>query len=273
MSLKETGGPTAFRIVSRAWLGAVSAEGIKFWSLVSNRALAAVAAVFVPLNALLLSVSLRQRATDSNPAMHIASVEPRAYLDSVLWLQLLIAVIAVLLATNESGGRLGVSFLATPARIPVLAAKLVVIATLAFATGVIGALAGQLMPLFLLNKSGVRYDFSWSGGVLTALGAGLYLAGIGIVSLGIAVLVRNVVTAVLAPLALFTVIPSVIAWTGGEVGAHISGYFPTIAGRTAISALANPADLNGAGGFAVLGIWALIAAVAAALAYRYRDAG
>lgn len=253
-------------------LGALAGEWIKFWTLRSNRVLAAIALLFVPLNGVLLAVSLRQRAEDPDTSFLIPSVEPAAFVDSVLWVQLLISVIAVLFATSENGGFLGVSFLATPKRVPVALAKAAVIASVVFVIGTVGALVGLLLPSVMLTGTEVTYHAPVGDVVGLALGSGAYLAGVALVAYGIAVLVRNIVIAVLAPIALFTIVPAVLEWVGGDTIATLAGYFPSVAGRTAISAMVNPAGLDAETGLLVLGGWAVIAVVGAALVYRHRDA-
>lgn len=260
-------------IAKKTSLGVVRAEWVKFWSLTSNRVLILIAVLFVPLNSLLLSTSLRQRAADTDASMLIPAVDSLAFLDSVLWLQLLVSVIAALAATSENGGRLGASFLAIPARFPVLLGKLAVVGAVSFLIGMIGALAGQALPLTLLAGSGVDYGFESGEALAVSNKAGVYLLLISVISLGAAVLLRNLVLALLTPLAMFTIVPSVLAWTAGAAGEWISGLFPTIAGRTAISPLKNPAGLDAGSGFAVMAGWALALTVGAVLAYRYRDAG
>lgn len=267
---KESAGMTD--IASKPVWGTARAEWIKFWSLRSNRVLTYFAVLFVPLNALLLTVSLRQRAEDPDVTNLIPSVDAVAFLDSVLWLQLLIAVLAVLLAAMENGGRLGVSFLAVPRRVPVLLSKMLVIGAVAFLVGSIGSVMGQSMPILLLADSGVRYEPAIGEVIAASAASGLYLTGIAIISLCVAILVRNLVIALLAPIALFTIVPSVLAFVGGEWGSVASGYFPTVAGRTAFSAFTNPAGLDAAVGFLVLGAWVLAGAIGAAAVYRFRDA-
>lgn len=64
------------------------------------------------------------RLTDPRFAGQLIQARPMQFVDSVLWAQVLIAVIAVLAATGEYGsGQIKLSLLATPTRLPVLAAK------------------------------------------------------------------------------------------------------------------------------------------------------
>ncbi len=249
----------------------IRAEWIKFQTLRSNRVLLIIAALFVPLNSLLLSISLRQRASDPDPAMRIPSVSNLAFLDSVLWLQLLIAVVAVLAASSEFHGKLGTSFLAVPTRVPVLASKMLVLAFVAFAIGTVGALIGQLLPYALLPAD-VAYVAESTDIVRASLASGVYLGLLAAISLGIAVLVGNLVIALLLPLATYTIVPSLIGWLGGDVGARVAGVFPTIAGRTAISPMENSAGLDGGSGLLVMAVWAVAVLVGAAARYRFADA-
>ena len=257
---------------TRPFGSSIRAESIKFWSLRSNRILVALAIVFVPLNAVLLSISLGQRAESPDPRMRISSVDAVAYLDSVLWLQLLIAVIAVLATTSEGGGRIGASFLAVATRLPILGAKVVVMGLVSFGIGVVGATAGQLLPHLLLSGTGVTYAADQADILRGVISSGVYLGLIAVISLAVAVIAENLIVALLVPLALYTIVPSLIASFGGEIGSRISGYFPTIAGRTALSAAENPGGLDGTTGFLVMVAWAAVAVVGAGLRYRFTDA-
>lgn len=262
---------TVADITRRGW-GTLIAEWVKFGSLLSNRVMTAIALLFVPLNSILLTVSLRQRAEDPDPGFLIPEVGPFAFLDSVLWLQLLVSVLAVLVATGEHRGHLGLSILAVPTRVPVAIAKAAMVALVAFAVGVVGAVAGLLLPLLTLADSMVSYAVDGAETAVLALSSGVYLAGIACVSFGFAVLVRHLVVAVLAPIAFLTIVPAVLEWAGGEVVATVTGFLPSVAGRTAISAMVNPAGLDAVIGLATLGAWSIVAVAAAAVAYRWRDA-
>jgi hypothetical protein len=262
----------AVQFSTRPFGSSFRAEWIKFWTLVSNRILVSIAVLFVPLNALLLSTSLRQRAEDPDPAVHIASVGRLTFLDSVLWLQLLIAVIAVLAASSENGGKIGMSFLAIPTRLPVLGAKAIVVTLMSFAVGAVGAVGGQLLPYALLSGVDVTYVADGADIVWMSLASGLYLGLIAAISLGIMILVKNLVVGLLLPLALFTIVPSLIGSVGGEGGSQISGFFPTVAGRTAISAMENPAGLDSTAGFLIMVAWAVVVLIGAGLRYRFADA-
>jgi hypothetical protein len=261
----------AVRRTTRPFGSSVRAESIKFWSLRSNRILVALAILFVPLNAVLLSISLGQRAESPDPRMHISSVDAVAYLDSVLWLQLLIAVIAVLAATSESGGRIGASFLAVPTRLPILGAKVIVVGLVSFGIGIVGAAAGLLLPHLLLSGTGVAYAADPADVLRGTISSGAYLGLIAAISLAVAIVAGNLIVALLAPLALYTIVPSLVASVGGELGSRISGYFPTIAGRTALSAAENPGALDSTTGFLVMVAWAVFAVVGAGLRYRFAD--
>jgi len=211
---------------TRPFGSSIRAESIKFWSLRSNRILVALAILFVPLNAVLLSVSLGQRAESPDPRMRISSVDPVAYLDSVLWLQLLIAVIAVLAVTSESGGRIGASFLAVPTRLPILGAKVIVVGLVSFGIGVVGAAAGQLLPHLLLSGTGVAFAADPADMLRGAISSGAYLGLIAAISLAVAVVAGNLIVALLVPLALYTIVPSVIASFGESSGAGSPGTSP-----------------------------------------------
>lgn len=254
-------------------LAILRSEWVKFWTLSSNKVLVGIGFLWIPLNSLLTTLALLQRAADPDTRKRIAAVDLYTFLDPVLWLQLLIAVIAVLVATNEYGtGQITGTLLATPTRVPVPIAKSLVIAVVAFVVGAVGTLAGMLVPLATLRDSGVSYTPAIGEVIGFSAASGAYLAGIGVVAFSIGVLVKNVVVAMLLPLAVFTIMPSLLESVGNEALSTVVGFFPTIAGRVAISSFANPADLNGVSGLLVLAGWGIAGVTGAAVAYRLRDA-
>lgn len=177
------------------------------------------------------------------------------------------------MATREYGsGQIKPTLLATPTRFPVPVAQAIIVMVIAFLIGVVGSIVGMLVPLPFLPTADVTYAPEALKLLMLAVASGAYLAGIAAVAFSIGVLVRNVVVAILVPLAFFTVIPGLMETTGNSTWATVSGFLPTIAGRMVISTFGSPAGLDAGMGLLALGAWALIGVASAGLAYRYRDA-
>jgi ABC-2 type transport system permease protein len=86
-----------------ALMGAVASETVKLTTLRSNWILVAVALVMIVGSGVLQGLALVSRLTDPRFAGQLIEARPMQFIDSVLWAQVLIAVVAVLAATGEFG--------------------------------------------------------------------------------------------------------------------------------------------------------------------------
>ncbi|AOX46454.1 ABC transporter permease subunit [Microbacterium sp. BH-3-3-3] len=256
-----------------ALVGAVASETVKLTTLRSNWILAAVAFVMVVGSGVLQGLALVSRLTDPRFAGQLIEARPMQFVDSVLWAQVLIAVIAVLAVTGEYGsGQIKVSLLAAPTRLPVLAAKTIAAAVLGFGVGTVGAGLALSIPLTFLPAAGIDYPIDLPTGVVLAFGSGAYLAAIAALATAIGILLRNVVAGLAVTLPLVTILPSVVASIPVQVIRDAAAYFPTTAGRMLISDLETTAPLQPWQGYLVLLGWVAVLWVAAAVMLRARDA-
>lgn len=256
-----------------ALVGAVASETVKLTTLRSNWILAAVAFIMIVGSGLLQGLSLVSRLTDPRFAGQLIEARPMQFVDSVLWAQVLIAVIAVLAVTGEYGsGQIKLSLLAVPTRLPVLVAKTLATAVLGFGIGTIGAGLALSIPLTILPAAGIDYPIDLSTGAGLALGSGAYLAAIAALATAIGMLLRNVIAGLAVVLPLVTILPSVIASIPIQFIRDAAAYFPTIAGRMLISDLPTTAALTPWHGYLVLLAWILVLWAAAAVTLRAGDA-
>ena len=254
-----------------ALAGALSSEALKLWTLRSQRALAAGALLLIISTGILLMISTRSRLTDPRFAGQPVTPEPPQLVDSVLWAQIVIAVLAVLGVTSEyTSGQARLSLLAVPSRATWLAAKAAVSATLGFLVGVVGT--GLLLGVaaLLLPGSEVGYAPELAESVGLALGSGAYLAAIAALATGVAAALRHVVAALTAVLGLLVVVPALLASIPGIRAA--ADYTPTHAGRRLISDFPTTAELDPSVGFGVLALWTVLALLVAGVLLQARDA-
>lgn len=154
-------------------IGALAAETLKLWTLRSSQALAAVALLVISSSGALLSLGLRSRVTDLRFAGQTITAEPMQFVDSVLWAQIVVAVIAVLAVTGEyTSGQAKLSLLALPTRWPWLAAKAIVLGALGFLIGMIGAAISLGLSVLILSGSDVVYTPELGETVSLALRSG-----------------------------------------------------------------------------------------------------
>jgi ABC-2 type transport system permease protein len=253
------------------FVGAVVAEAVKLWTLLSHRVLAAVALLTIIGTGALLSISLRSRLADPRFAGQTITAEPMQFVDSVLWAQIIVAVLAVLAVTGEyTSGQARLSLLALPTRSPWLTAKAFVLATLGFLIGVIGAAGSLGLSILILPGSDVVYTPELGEAAGLALRSGAYLAAIAILATGLAAALRHVAGALTAVLGLLVVAPPLLSSIPGIQEA--ADYTPTHAGRRLISDFSSVAQLEPWAGFGVLALWAVGALLAAGVLLHAHDA-
>jgi ABC-2 type transport system permease protein len=196
--------------------------------------------------------------------------------------QAVIAILATTAISNEySTGMIATTLTALPRRATMLAAKAGMVTAVALVAGTAAVLASLLAGRLLLPGNGFTpahgYALLSLGEASTlraAAGSVLYLALIGLLSLGIATAVRDSATGigvVLALLYLFPIIASAV--TDPQWQRHLQQISPMNAGL----AIQNTTNLRGLpigpwAGLGVLAAWAAAAMLAGGLTLRLRDA-
>jgi ABC-2 type transport system permease protein len=196
--------------------------------------------------------------------------------------QAVVAILAVLAISGEYGtGMIRVTFTAVPRRTTVLAAKATVVTGLVLTAGAVAVLGSVLAGRLILPGHGFTaargYPVLSPGDGLVLRAAGgtvLYLALIGLLSLGVAACVRDSAVAIGVVLGLLYLIP-IIATVAGSSGwhRHLQQLAPMTAGL-AIEATTGLRSLpiSPWAGLGVLAAWAAAALLAGGLLLRLRDA-
>jgi ABC-2 type transport system permease protein len=196
--------------------------------------------------------------------------------------QAIVVVLAATAVSVEYGtGMIRVTFTAMPGRTVVLAAKAVVIAGLVLTAGAVAILGSVLAGRLILPGHGFTAGHGYlllspgDGPVLRAsIGSVLYLALIGLLSLGAAAAVRDTATAIGTVLGLLYAAP-LIAAVLGRSGAsrHLQQIAPMTAGL-AVQATTGLRDLPVSPwtGLGILAAWAAASLLAGSLLLHLRDA-
>lgn len=265
--------PTNLQSNRATFFRSLTAEFVKFFTLTSNRVLIAVMTLFVPASASMLALSFATPSDNRAPGTSLTEVAPIMFIDSILWVQMLFAVVVALFVTSEyNSGQIKQTFLAVPRRLTVLATKALAAAVLGFVSGFIAAFLAQLTPVAILTTSDVSYDFTWETTLAFAAKSGLYLAGVAVFVTGFAFLVRNVIVATIVPVLFLSILPEIIRSIPVDAIRSAVEFFPSIAGRLLISTVESGAGLTDWQGFGVMGIWALGTLIVAGLTLKLRDA-
>jgi len=196
--------------------------------------------------------------------------------------QAVVAIVAVLAVSGEySTGMIRMTLAAVPRRAAMLAAKAAVVTALTLAGGTLAVLGSVLAARLILPGHGYSpangyLDLSLANPTVLRAAAGtvLYLALIGLLSLGLATAVRDAAVAIGAVLGLLYLFPILAAVAGNSaVQRHLDQVGPMTAGlEIQASTGLRSLPLSPWAGLGVLAAWAAAALLAGALLLHLRDA-
>jgi len=187
--------------------------------------------------------------------------------------QLAICVLGVLVMTGEySSGTIRASLLAVPGRTPMLVAKAIVFAGLAFVVAEVAA-----FPSFFIGSaifhSRVPVSITDAGVLRAVIGVGLYIAVLGVFAIAVGTLVRHTAGAITGIIGFVLVLSPLTLLLPGSIGAHIHAYLPTEAGQQITTTFQSPDRLLGPWqGLGVFCVWTIALMVVANYALTHRDA-
>ena len=201
-------------------------------------------------------------------------------LAGVLFAQFAVVGLAVVAITGEHAtGTIRATFAANPRRHAVLAAKAAIVAAVVLVVGVVGSLAAFLMAQPILHGNG----FIAANGYATlslgdgaspraVAGSGLYLALIGLLSLGVGAILRHTAAAITTVLALMF-LPLIFAGLLPESAQDtVQRIAPMTAGICIQTTAGHGAPLSPGAGIAVLAAWAAAAMLGGTWLIGRRDA-
>jgi ABC-2 type transport system permease protein len=231
------------------------------------------------LTAVVLIVGLGAVIAASGTPYHVSAGSSAAAgvssaLLGVLFAQLVIGVVGVLAFSGEYGtGMIRATLAVVPSRLPVLWAKLIVLAGLVLPVTLLCAVADFFAAAAIESSRGGSVLSLTDPGVLrTVIGSSLYLAVVVIIGLALGALLRKTAAALSVFAALFFVIPVVVA----ALPQKITGFAPYLPSNAGGALWGNPLTTTHAlspwTGFAVLCGYAVAATAAAAWRLRRRDA-
>jgi ABC-2 type transport system permease protein len=235
---------------------AIRAEWVKLWSLRGPVWAVAAAAVAIVAGGVLTCA-----AVADSPRMLVGPIA--ASMEGVQYARFAVGVLGVLVATQEySSGLVRWTFAAVPARVPVLAAKALVVTAvttlLAAPTVPVAFLAGQAM----LGSSGL--PLGAPGAARALVGAVGQLVAIALLGLALGTLLRSAAGAVGTLVLGVAILPGLLDVAPGD----LAGFTPGRAGESMMTA-EHLGALPAAG---VLAAWVAVALVGAGLLLRRRDA-
>jgi ABC-2 type transport system permease protein len=204
-----------------------------------------------------------------NPAATAVSVS----LYGVLLAQLVFGVLGVLAFSGEYGtGMIRATLAVVPSRLPVLWAKLLVLAGLVLPVTLLAALAEFFVATAIQSaRGGSAISLTDPGVLRTVIGASLYLTVTAVIGLALGALLRRTAVGVSAFAGMFLVAPLMVAQLPHSV-ARIAPYLPSSAGGALWGQPLATHPLGPWAGFAVLCGYAVVLIGLAAWRLRRRDA-
>jgi ABC-type transport system involved in multi-copper enzyme maturation permease subunit len=268
---------TATRTAPAAAAGPVSqvrvvrAEWTKLRALRSTWWCALIAAVLiVGLGAAIAGSGAPYKISAANSAAGGVSIS----LLGLVFTQLVVGVLGVLAFSGEyATGMIRASLVVVPARLPVLWAKLIVLAGLVLPVTLLTAVAEFFVANALESaRGGSAMSLTDPGVLREVIGASLYLTVTAVIGLALGALLRRTAAGLSVFAAMFLVVPLVAAYLPGIKG--LVPYLPSSAGGTIWGAgkLFGGHQLSSWAGFALLCGYAVVLTGLAAWRLRRRDA-
>ena len=231
------------------------------------------------LAAVVLIVGLGAAIAGSGTAYHVSAGNSAAKgisaaLLGLLFAQLVIGVVGVLAFSGEYGtGLIRATLAAVPSRLPVLWAKVIVLAGLVLPVTMLCAVADFFAATAIVSSRGGSAISLTDPGVLrTVVGSSLYLTVVVVIGLALGALLRKTAAGLSVFAAVFFVIPIVV----GALPHSITGFAPYLPSNAGGSLWGSPLNTTSAlspwTGFAVLCGYAIVLTAAAAWRLRRRDA-
>jgi ABC-type transport system involved in multi-copper enzyme maturation permease subunit len=224
----------------------------------------------------LLTAAYVRHYTSLTPAGR-AAFDPAAYSLSGFFLaQLAIGVLGVVVITSEyATGSIRSTLAAAPQRATVLAAKAAVFGAVAAATGIVSSFAAFFTGQIILARKGIEAHIGDAGALRSVLGAGLYLAILGLLALGLGTMIRRTAGAIAAVIGLVLILPVLVQGLPSSWQNTITRYLPSTAGQ----AIIGPTKFTPPGhllspwtGFGLFCAYAAAALIAGAILLNRRDA-
>ncbi len=212
----------------------------------------------------------------SPPASHLATrADPTGLImgAGLSFSQLAICVLGVLVIASEySTGMIRASLLAVPKRLPMLAAKAIVFAVLVFLLGVVVSFASFFLGAAFLHSE-APVAIGDPGVARAVLGAGLYLAVLGLFALAIGAIVRHSAAAITGVIAFVLVLTPLSQLLPGNIGKYVHAYLPAAAGQVIVEVRhGHYGPLGPWQGLGIFCAWTALLLIVAAITLERRDA-
>ncbi len=186
--------------------------------------------------------------------------------------QLAIGVLGVLIISGEyATGSSRSTFAAVPKRLPVLWAKAVVYAVVAFVVMTVAAFIAFFGGQAALSSKHRNVSLSDPGVLRAVFGSPVYLVLIGLIGLALGTLIRSSAGSIAALFGLIFVLPIIFGLLPGDLSHDIRPYLPLNAGQSLFQLRPDSDSLSPGAGVGVMAAYAAVLLAFAAFLLKRRD--
>jgi ABC-2 type transport system permease protein len=243
-------------------------EWVKFRSLRSSWLLLVAGAVGLIVLALIIGYNTRHLGSGMDPEDYAGS----STLQGFHLGELLLGALGVLLVSGEyATGTIRATLVAVPRRLPVLWAKLLLIAPLVTVTMLASSFVAFLSSQALISHYRPSFSLSDPGVLRAVIGTGIYLGAVTLLGAAIGWIVRSTPGALVSYLGLLLVLPVITGNLLGSWGKTIAKFLPSEAGTSILTSVRLPDLLSPTESAFLLAGWVVLAVAAGALTLTRRD--
>jgi ABC-type transport system involved in multi-copper enzyme maturation permease subunit len=256
---------TAPRVLRSEWIKLSSLRSIRITLLVSVVMMTGIGVIHA-------AAAVSNWSQES--AARKASFDPvGTVLTGYQFAQLAVGVLGVLVISSEySSGMIRATLAAVPKRLPVLWGKAAVFTVVTLIIMTVASLAAFYAGMATLSGKHLNVAVSAPGVLRAVVGAGVYLAVVGLIGVALGALLRSTAGAIASLVGVVLLLPVLGDLLGSWVKAHIYPYLPSIAGGDLMAVRHASGTLQPWTGFAVMCAWAAAALAVAAYGLMRRDA-
>jgi ABC-type transport system involved in multi-copper enzyme maturation permease subunit len=265
---QEVGRGALFRDVMRSEWTKIRTVRSTFWTLLA----AVVAMIGI---AVIASEVVVHQWSSFKPEDKAAFNPIELGLAGAFFAQLAIGVLGVLVITTEYGtGMIRATFAAVPQRRLVLGAKALVFFLVSLVVGVASSFVAFFTAELILGTYGpekLNASITDPGALRAVVGAGVFLAMMGLLGLAVGAVLRRSAGAITALFALVFFLPGLMELLPHSIKDNVNKFLPSNAGTAIYRQLPGPDVLSPGAGLLVLLAYAIGALAVAAVIVQRRD--
>jgi len=176
------------------------------------------------------------------------------------------------MSSEHSTGLIRTSLVAVPKRVRLLAAKAIIFSVVSLFVGLVGSVAAFFLGQYILSARSIGTSIGQPGVLRVVIGAGLYIAVLGLLALGLGTIVRRTAGGIAAFFGLLLVLPLIAAVLPSPWNSDVSKYLPSAAGTALLRTVPGANVLAPWTGFGLLCAYAAVSLVVGAILLVRRDA-